>query len=150
MIIRQAVKKDFNALVDLGLLLWPDESRGEVEKDFKDILSSKRQVVFVAQDEADNYAGFINVSTRREYIPGVTSFPIGYVEAIYVRRAYRRQGLASKLLEIGEQWARDKGCKQMASDTWLWNSGSQEFHKKAGFSEEERLVFFIKRIDIVP
>jgi aminoglycoside 6'-N-acetyltransferase I len=145
--IRKIARKDFEAWQEMCLLLWPDESEEEVRKDCETILASSDQTVFIAQDEDGRYAGFINVSLRREYVPGVVSFPIGYVEAILVRAAYRRQGLATKLMQTGEKWAQKKGCKQIASDTWTWNTISQEFHLKAGFSEAEREVHFIKRID---
>ncbi len=82
-----------------------------------------------------------------EYVPGATTFPIGYIEGIYVKRAYRRQGVALQLAQTGEKWALEKGCRQMASDTWVWNTASQAFHVKAGFMEKERLVTYIKRIE---
>lgn len=145
--IRQATKKDFNGLLEMALLLWPDDPESQVTKDVQEMLSSSRQAVFICLDKNDKYAGFIDVSTRREYVPGATVFPIGYIEGIYVRSAYRRKGIARKLVEFGEKWALEKGCQQMASDTWVWNTVSQEFHTSVGFKEAERLVTYIKRIE---
>ncbi len=145
--IRQATKKDFNGLLEMALLLWPDDPESQVRKDVQEMLSSSRQAVFVCLDKNNKYTGFIDVSTRREYVPGATVFPIGYIEGIYVRSAYRRKGIATKLVECGEKWALEKGCQQIASDTWVWNTISQEFHTRAGFMEKERLVTYIKRIE---
>ena len=145
--IRQADRTDFEAVLEMGLFLWPDEPEAQWRKELKGILSSAKQAVFVCLDDSGRYAGFIHVSARREYVSGATSFPVGYVEGIYVRPAYLRQGIARRLMETGESWAAGKGCQQMASDTGLWNTASQEFHKRLGFMEEERLVCYIKRID---
>ncbi len=147
--IRGAGRKDLPALLEMALLLWPDEPEPQVRKELEDILASSRQMIFVCLAENGRYAGFINVSTRREYVSGATDYPVGYVEGIYVRTAYRRKGIARRLLEFGEKWAAGKGCRQMASDTWLWNVNSQEFHNRVGFMEKERLVTYIKRIEPV-
>lgn len=148
--IHRAAREDFEAVLNMALLLWPDIPGDQLKKDLKNMLASTRQAVFVCRDENGKYAGFINVATRRDYVPGATSYPVGYVEGIYVSRAYRRKGVAGRLLECGERWASEKGCEQMASDTWIWNTASQEFHKRAGFMEEERVVFYIKRIEPCP
>ncbi|MBI2854159.1 MAG: GNAT family N-acetyltransferase [Chloroflexi bacterium] len=146
--IRKAGKEDIDALLGMALSLWPDEPRDYLRKSLKNILASRRQAVFVCKSEDGKYAGFINVSTRREYVPGATSYPVGYVEGIYVRPKYRRKGIARKLMGLGERWAADKGCEQIGSDTWLWNTASQKFHKRVGFKEEERVVFYIKRLEV--
>jgi len=146
--IHKAGRKDFKALLDMALSLWPDEPRDQVAEAIDDMLTSARQAAFVSQDDSGKYAGFINVSTRKEYVPGAVSYPIGYVEGIYVRPEHRRKGIARKMLSSAEEWAAAKGCQQMGSGTWLWNTASQEFHKRVGFSETERVVFFIKRIGV--
>ena len=144
--IRQADKKDFASLVEMASFLWPDEPEDQIKKDMREVLSSKKQAVFICDEDGCD-AGFINVSTRREYVPGATVYPLGYVEGIYVRPAFRRKGLARALLARGEQWALENGCKHMASDTWVWNTASRDFHTGAGFLEKETLVFYVKRID---
>jgi aminoglycoside 6'-N-acetyltransferase I len=147
MYIRKANRKDFKPLLQMALSLWPDEPEEQVVQDLDEMFGSARQAVFVALDENGSYIAFIDVSTRREYVSGGTFYPVGYIEGIYVKPGYRRQGIAQALVEAGETWASHKGCKQIASDTWLWNTASQEFHKKVGFAEKERLVTYIKRID---
>ena len=56
------------------------------------------------------------------------------------------QRIAKKLVELGENWGKEKGCTQYASDTEITNQQSIAFHKKVGFSEANRLVCFIKDI----
>ena len=83
---------------------------------------------------------------RVDYVEGSESSPTGYVEGIYVKELYRRQGIAKRLLEQGEAWALSRGCTQMGSDIEADNGGSYEFHTKAGFQEANRLICFIKDI----
>ena len=143
---RRANKKDIEALTDMGMFLWPNERREQILKGMRTALSSEDHAVFVCTSDGV-YAGYVDASLRRDYVPGVTAFPVGYVEGIYVRPAYRRQGVASKLIVLGESWAAGKGCQQLASDTWLWNTLGQEFHTRIGFHETERDVFYVRRIE---
>ena len=67
-------------------------------------------------------------------------------DMVYVKEGYRKHGLARKLFEKAEAWAKEKGCTEMGSDTWLWNTNAQQFHEKMGYSKEEVLVHYIKPI----
>lgn len=146
MIIQKIKKEDFEDWLEMGLLLWPKHSKSGLKKEFEIVFKSTREETFLGKDDEGNYAGFINVSLRYEYVPGAKSFPAGYVEGIFVKKQYRKKGFAKKLLESGEKWARTKGCKEMGSDTELHNKASQKFHKKLGFKESDILVHFIKKI----
>lgn len=50
------------------------------------------------------------------------------------------------LVKRAEEWGREKGCSEMASDCSLDNYLSIDFHNGIGFEEANRLVCFIKRI----
>jgi len=138
--------KDFNAWLAMALDLWPKYKKAEMTKILRETARSKNEKTFIARD-GRTYVGFINVSLRYEYIPGAESAPVGYVEGIYVKSKYRKQGVAADLVALGEKWSHQKGAKQMASDTWTWNKDSQRFHKKLGFKVAEKLVHFIKGIE---
>ena len=129
----------------LGVMLWPGHSFAELRESFLQILRSPKETAFLCRVGQD-YAGFINVSIRVDYVEGSESSPTGYVEGIYVKELYRRQGIAKRLLEQGEAWALSRGCTQMGSDIEADNGGSYEFHTKAGFQEANRLICFIKDI----
>lgn len=146
MIIEKIKNEDFNAWLEMGLMLWPKHSRAELQKEFEAILKSKKEETFLCKDKDGSYIGFINLSLRFEYIPGATSSPVGYVEGIFVKEQYRKKGIAKKLIDAGEEWAKKQGCKEIGSDTELHNKTSQVFHKKLGFKEDDILVHFIKKI----
>ena len=58
----------------------------------------------------------------------------------------RGQRLGRELVHKAEGWAREKGCTEMASDTWLDNEVSIAAHLKLGYEESDRLVHFMKRL----
>ncbi len=97
---------------------------------------------------ADNVSvAFIQLSVRRDYVEGSETSPVGYVEGIYVRPDFRRQGISKELLTKGEEWVREKGCTQMGSDIEDDNDTSYQFHLNTGFKEANRLICFIKDLE---
>ncbi len=138
-------KHNLEALTELMLQLWPDCIFKEEFANCERILSSEKEICFLAKDH-DKYVAFIQLSIRTEYVEGATSSPVTYIEGIYVNPAFQRLGIGNKLIQIGEQWGIQKGCKQYASDAELINKNSIEFHKKVGFKEVNRTVSFIKNI----
>ena len=56
----------------------------------------------------------------------------------------RRRGVGRALVEAAEEWARSRGCRQMASDAELWNDVSHKAHGAIGYREVARLVLYKK------
>jgi aminoglycoside 6'-N-acetyltransferase I len=50
------------------------------------------------------------------------------------------------MTQAAENWIREKGCTEVASDTWLENEPSIRAHVKMGYCEVERLVHFVKKL----
>ena len=134
--IVKVTQEDFNEWLDLALKLWSDESTEEMQTSLTNILHSPREAI-----------GFMNHSLRSDYVPGATQSPVAYVEGIYVKDEYRKQGIGTKLIQYAQQWAIERGCVELASDALLENTASYEFHTKVGFQEVERVVTFIKQIE---
>jgi len=61
--------------------------------------------------------------------------------------AARGRGIARALLAATEDWARQRGCTEMASDARLDNVDAQRAHEACGFTEAQRVVFFHKRLE---
>ncbi len=82
----------------------------------------------------------------RDHGEGCETSPVGYIEAWFVGEYVRGQKVGRDLILAAEEWARQKGCTEMASDTWLENEASITAHLKLGYVEVERLVHFAKRL----
>jgi aminoglycoside 6'-N-acetyltransferase I len=58
----------------------------------------------------------------------------------------RRQGIGTALVCAGEEWARQHGYRELASDALLDNTTSHRAHTALGFAEVERAVRYRKAL----
>ena len=138
--------QDTDSWLKMSKLLWNDVEEAEIREVLRKVNETDEHRIILAKNELTAIA-FIYVSIRSGYVEGADTSPTGYLEGIYVAAGYRKMGVARKLVELGEAWLKANGCSQMGSDTWLWNTASQDFHKKVGFREEDTLVHFLKDIN---
>lgn len=144
--IVRVTQDDFEEWLNLALELWTDYSTEEMQVSLTEILHSPRQSAVLVRTEAGKAIAFMNLSLRSDYVPGATQSPVAFVEGIYVKPEYQKQGVGKALIQYAEQWAQAQGCVELASDALLENTVSHAFHKQVGFQEVERLVAFIKPI----
>jgi len=128
-----------------------EENCGEDEYDeilnaSKEVLTNPEKAMFIAFD-GDNAVGFSHVYMRREWCwTENENGSFGYLDTVYVRSKYRKSGIAHALVAMCEDWARNKGCVEFASDCDLDNEGSRAFHAKLGFKETHRIIHFSKEL----
>jgi aminoglycoside 6'-N-acetyltransferase I len=146
--IAKVTQEDFNEWLELALELWPDYSAQEMQVSLTKILQSDREDGFIVRTDDRFAIAFMNLSLRSDYVPGATQSPVAYVEGIYVRNDYQKQGVGAALIQSAERWAQEQGCVELASDALLDNTASHNFHARVGFQEVERVVSFIKQITI--
>lgn len=142
--IRRATHEDKSSWLRLRQRLWPDAPIEYLDFDLDKRLSDPDYAIFVASGDEDLIA-FIETGLR-DHGEGCETSPVGYIEAWYVDEHIRGQKLGRELVYAAEQWAREKGCIEMASDTWLENEPSIAAHLRLGYVEVERLVHFVKRL----
>lgn len=143
--IRHATAADKPEWIRMRQGLWPEAPADYLSKDLDDFLTASDQTAFVAARADGGLVAFIEVRLR-DYAEGCESSPVGYIEAWYVDPHMRGQKLGRDLVHAAESWAREKGCTEMASDTWLENEASIQAHLRLGYYEIERLVHFVKRL----
>lgn len=100
--------------------------------------------VFVCERPDARLAGFLELSVR-DYAEGCSG-RTPYVESWYVDPDVRGRGLGRLLMSAAEQWAKERGYGELASDAELDNAGSHKAHQALGFEEVERTVHFRKRL----
>ena len=143
--IRRATHEDKWSWLQMRQRLWPEAPLDYLSFDLDDRLADPDYAVFVASRGEESLSAFIEAGLR-DYAEGCESSPVGYIEAWYVDEHLRGQKLGRELILVAERWAREKGCTEMASDTWLENEASITAHLKLGYTEVERLVHFAKRL----
>ncbi len=99
--------------------------------------------VFVADRGDGKLAGFAEIGIRN-YAEGCESTPVPFLEGWYVDPDMRRTGLGARLVATVEDWARENGFTELASDTELDNEISLRAHTALGFEEVERQICFRK------
>lgn len=145
MLIRQAKKEEATRLAELALLLWPDNDLMELTAEFDACIDDDEALILLAFDDK-RAVGFAHCQLRHDYVEGTETSPVGYMEGLYVREAYRMNGIAKELMERCEQWAKQQHCQEFASDCELTNDDSVAMHRKLGFTEANRIVCFTKRL----
>ena len=133
--------------LQMRVALWPDatpdEHRGYMAIS---LAQPERFLQLMMYDGKRLPIGFIEGSIRSDYVNGTESSPVGFVEGVYVVPAMRRHGVARRLFEAIGDWAKARGCRELASDALLENEASQRAHRALGFKETERVVYFSKTL----
>lgn len=143
--ILRATTEQLHSLAELALLLWPGHTFEELKEEFSELLTQKdAALLLVVMD--DHAIGFAHCQLRHDYVEGTESSPVGYLEGIFVREEYRNHGVARALVAACEDWAREQGCTEFASDCELTNTMSLKFHLSIGFEEANRNIHFCKKI----
>jgi len=143
--IRRATAEDKPEWLRMRQGLWPEAPIEYLDYDLDEILADNEQAVFVAAGADGSLVAFIEAGMR-SHVEGCETSPVGYIEAWYVDEHVRGQKLGREMVRVAENWAREKGMAEMASDTWLENEVSIAAHLKMGYYEAERLVHFVKRL----
>ena len=143
--IQRATEHDTEVLAGLAVLLWDNHDVAELRDEFAEILKSEEAACFLAC-EAGVPLGFAQCQLRHDYVEGTKNSPVGYLEGIFVRPEYRGRGLARRLLKACEDWTKERGCREFASDCELENDASLQFHLRMGFAEANRIICFVKSV----
>ena len=143
--IIKAEINDTKTAAQLAMRLWNGHSAHELEAELHSMILEEDSAVYIAYEDGMP-VGFAQCSLRRDYVEGTSTSPVGYLEGIFVDENYRRRGIASSLFDACNDFAREKGCSEFASDCELDNELSREFHIRMGFCEANRIICFTKSI----
>jgi GNAT superfamily N-acetyltransferase len=129
----------------MSVSLFPQHPAENLADGMRDFRERGDAALFVAERDEGSLAGFVEVGAR-PYADGCETSPVGYIEAWYVEADVRRRGFGRALLEAAEAWARDRGYREMASDSGLGNVISHAAHRRAGYEEVDRVMQFRKAL----
>lgn len=128
--------------------LWPERGaayhRTAIDQFFSGV-AREPIAVLVAADAEEDLLGFVELSIR-SYAEGCETDHVAYVEGWYVGPAARRHGVGRALIDGAEEWARNRGCAELASDADARNHTSQEIHRSVGFDATGQIVCFRKAL----
>ncbi|WP_337957107.1 aminoglycoside 6'-N-acetyltransferase [Alkalihalobacillus pseudalcaliphilus] len=143
--VKEVRVEESRSVAELMVLLWPNHSVEGFTNDIEELIEKDDASIYVAF-EGNELIGFSQVQLRNDYVEGTGSSPVGYLEGLFVKEAYRLQGYAKELVKAAEHWAKQKGCSEFASDCELTNEKSLHTHLKLGFEEANRIICFKKKL----
>jgi aminoglycoside 6'-N-acetyltransferase I len=145
--IRNIRPEDRAEWIRMRDLLWPG-SLADHQLDTEIFFTrNDRSTATLVVDRLDGrLGGFIDLN-QRQYAEGCASSPVAYIEGWFIDADLRQKGLGASLVRAGEQWARDQGLQEIASDAEIENEISINAHKALGYKEEIRIVCFRKTLN---
>lgn len=143
--IQKTILTDSKIVTELFLNMWEEHTFHELQMELERDIISDESAIFLAYNN-ETPVGVAQCRLRKDYVEGTNSIPVGFLEGIYVEEEYRHYGIAKQLSEICENWSRDNGCEEFASDCELNNEVSLKFHLSIGFTEANRIICFTKKL----
>jgi aminoglycoside 6'-N-acetyltransferase I len=141
--IREMRAADQRVWAEMRTALWPTESLQAHASSIDELLASGESWGFVAETPDGTAAGFAEIAIRK-YANGCDTRPVAFLEGIWVKAHFRRQGIGARLIRHAETFLTSRGFRELGSDALLDNLGSQAAHLAWGFSETETVVYFRK------
>jgi aminoglycoside 6'-N-acetyltransferase I len=141
--IREMRAADQRVWAEMRTALWPTESLQAHASSIDELLASGESWGFVAETPDGTAAGFAEIAIRK-YANGSDTRPVAFLEGIWVKAHFRRQGIGARLILHAETFLTSRGFRELGSDALLDNLGSQAAHLAWGFSETETVVYFRK------
>lgn len=144
-IIRRVTPADRTEWLRMRRLLWPTADPASMAAELDSIMNDPMTPVFVAVREGGGLCGLLEAGTR-PYADGCDTTPVGYIEGWYVDEDVRGIGIGRALVAEAEDWARERGLHEMASDTAVTNTAGFKAHLSLGYKEMEHLIHFAKNL----
>ena len=139
MAIRKLCIDDYDALIEL----WNDaqlpykpkgrDRRTNIDRELKNPTA-----IFLVAEKDDKLIGSIF---------GTHDGRKGWINRLAVAPAYRKQGLATKLLKEVENRIFDMGIGIIACLVEEWNAWSIQFFEKEGYKRHQDIIYFTKRVN---
>jgi aminoglycoside 6'-N-acetyltransferase I len=145
--VRPLEPRDLPAWTALRVALWPDEDAADLAIEASSQFSGRpvAPIVFVCEETSGRIVGMIEADIRST-AEGCLTSPLPYIEGWYVLPDARTLGVGRALVEAVENWARERGYAEIASDALIENDVSRAAHGALGYEETARIICFRKTL----
>lgn len=143
--VREMGAADHAVWAEMRDALWPGCPLEAHAREIDEMLRGGDAWGFVAETGDGVAAGFAELAIRK-YANGCTARPVPFLEGVWVKAEFRRQGVGARLIEYIEGFAAARGFREIGSDADIDNRISHAAHTAWGFSETERVVYFRKPV----
>ena len=92
-------------------------------------------------EEGDRLLGFLFAAERADYFTGER---VAHVEDLALHPEAEGKGLARRLMEAAEEWARERGCRRVTLNVWARNERAVGLYHRLGYQPET--VHYLKEL----
>jgi GNAT superfamily N-acetyltransferase len=138
--LREARVSDADRMTDLAAQLGYPLAPDELAERLPQVAGTRDAVVLVAVDESDQPIGWIHVELKPTLLAPLAAQVMGLV----IDEAARNRGIGARLLERGEAWARERGCRAMLVGTRVTRERAHRFYRRQGYDLLKTSHFFEK------
>ena len=145
--VRPVKTTDAGEWLRLRQLLWPDinaDFNAEIAQFFAG--QAVHLVDVLVLDRGQNHLGGMIELNIRAYAEGSVQSQVPFVEGWVVDTDLRGQGYGRLLMAAAENWARQQGYTELASDVEVGNHPSIQAHERLGFKQVNRIVCLLKSL----
>ncbi len=151
LVIREAGAEDLPAICVLGQEVnhlhhqaWPqvfappsDPSRDAPH--WQQSIAKSDAATLVAEQSGQVIA-FITVSLVTESKPLLQPMAVAHVGTVCVSARLRRQGIGRSLMSQAEQWAHERGARDILLNVWAFNAEALLFYERLGYAVRSHLL----------
>lgn len=145
--VRPAASDDAGTWLAMREALWPEGNTEEHASEIASYLAGSAEgrpaIVLLAEDDDGTILGFAELAIR-PYAEGCNSSRVAYLEGWYTVPSHRRSGVGAALVRAAEDWGREMGCTEFASDADPANQDSIRAHRALGFEDAGLITCFRK------
>ena len=142
---RRLVLSDLASLLDLYKQLDTDNqcSLEQSESVWKEIEADENVQYFGAVHD-----GKVVSTCYAVYIPNITRGNRGicFIENVVTDREYRNLGLASKVIDMAIEFAKDHHCYKVILQSSIARTEAHQFYKSKGFNGESKKAFDMRLV----
>lgn len=109
------------------------------EEEFFRIIADEKHITAAVAEENDMVIGF-GTAVLKEKSGMINGLKTAYIDEIFVRKEYRRQGVAAKLLEEIECRAKERGAERIDLMVWEFNEAAIELYRSSGMRPQRYIL----------
>ena len=139
--VREAIKKDLNELLNLYLFLHEKnipENSEHLENTWKTIIEDINHHIVVKEINGKIVSSCVCV-----IVPNLTRNirPYALIENVVTNEEYRGKGYATECLNYAKEIAIKNNCYKMMLLTGTKNENTLAFYKSAGYNSDDKIAF---------
>ena len=139
--IRLATPEDIRALAMLEQELVCTDAPGDpylvrtkplhdLEGQFREVLTREWGLCLIAAQDRE-VVGYLTGSTKNS--PEWRPVAATEIHALYIKEAFRGQGIGTRLVDAFVHWSRERGVEVVALGAFASNPRALQFYQRAGF-----------------